>query len=58
MPQSVIAVLPNSCDSKLISESLGRDGIAVMVVPSPEEALLPRIFAVRPKVHATTRAAA
>jgi DNA-binding response OmpR family regulator len=39
MPQSVIAVLPSSCDSDLICESLDRDGIAVHIVPSPEEAL-------------------
>ena len=39
MPLSVIAVLPNSSDSNLISESLGRDGIAVLIVPSPERAL-------------------
>jgi len=39
MAQSVIAVLPSPSDSTLICHSLGHDGIAVRVVPSPEEAL-------------------
>src|ERR1700683_3663028 len=39
MAQRVIAVLPSSFDASLIYDSLGRDGIEVRVVPSPEEAL-------------------
>jgi DNA-binding NtrC family response regulator len=39
MAQSVIAVLPTFSDSTLIQDSLGREGIAVHIVPSPEEAL-------------------
>jgi len=39
MPQSLIAVLPSSCDSTLIIESVRRDGIDAHVVASPEGAL-------------------
>jgi DNA-binding NtrC family response regulator len=39
MTQSVIAVLPSFSDSTLIRDSLSRDGVAVHIVPSPEEAL-------------------
>ncbi len=39
MAQSIIAVLPNLSDSTLICDSLGRHGIGVSVVTSPEEAL-------------------
>jgi DNA-binding NtrC family response regulator len=39
MPQSVIAVLPRSADSEVICDSLGREGIAVRIASSPEEAL-------------------
>jgi DNA-binding NtrC family response regulator len=39
MPESVIAVLPRSADSEVICDSLGREGIAVRVASSPEEAL-------------------
>jgi DNA-binding NtrC family response regulator len=39
MARSVIAVLQSPSDSSLISDSLGRDGIGVRIVRSPEEAL-------------------
>jgi DNA-binding NtrC family response regulator len=39
MAQRVIAVLPSFSDSTLIRDSLAHDGIAVHIVPSPEEAL-------------------
>lgn len=39
MPRSVIAILPGSSDSTMVCDSLGRDGIDVRIVPSPQEAL-------------------
>ncbi len=36
---TVIAVLPDSTDAHMISDSLNREGIAVNVVRSPEDAL-------------------